>query len=95
MISEPSKLERTHFVGPFVKVLVCSSFQQEGLYGAATVRSHCSHALNQRASLLPQLSELGLIQIAAVFPAPPYELPALEVRAAVAEVPPAFAQLWP
>ena len=96
VISDPSKHERAHFVGPLVKVLVCSSFQHEGLsdplridHGAATVRSHCSHNSESACFPLAQLSELGLIRIAAVFPAPPHELPTLEVRAAVAEVPPA------
>ena len=44
---------------------------------------------------LPQLYELGLIQIAAVFPALRYEPPELEVRVAVVEMPPAFAQQSP
>ena len=65
MISEPSKHERAHFVAPLVKVLVCSSFQHEGLsdllridHGAATVRSHRCHSLNQRASLLLSFLQL-------------------------------------
>ena len=41
------------------------------------------------------LCELGLIQIAAVFPASRYELPALKVSVPVAEVRPAFAQQSP
>ena len=86
---------------PFAKVIVWTPFQSEGLtdplrtdHAVPTVRSHCSQSLNQCASL-PQLAELGLIGIAIVFPAPRYELSALEVRVAVAGVPPAFAQQSP
>ena len=44
---------------------------------------------------LAQLAELGRIRFAADSPALRYELPELEVRVAVAEVPPAFAQQSP
>ena len=66
LISEPCKHERAHFVCPLAEVIVCTSFQSEGLtdplridHGVPTVRSHCSQTLNQRASLLLSLLSPG------------------------------------
>ena len=102
MISEPSRHELAHIVGPLVKVLVCSSFQRERAVRSPSYRPWGCHGpfalLPYSESVcffLAQHAELGLIRIAAVFPAPPYELSSIKVRAAVAEVPPAFARQSP